>query len=151
MERKNACSLPVIVLLFLVFALHASSAIHSSQHLSPRVVTTKYGSLRGVVINLSSRGLGDAEVFLGIPYATPPIGNLRFMPPGSPSLWTDIKVANTMRPVCPQKLPDIRNETEALDRMSRIRFLQLKRLLPYLQNQSEDCLHLNIFTPSGGK
>lgn len=53
--------------------------------------------------------------------------------------------------VCPQRLPDISNETATLERMPRGRLEYLKRLLPYLQNQSEDCLYLNIYAPIQGK
>ncbi|XP_076054482.1 neuroligin 4-like [Oratosquilla oratoria] len=116
---------------------------------SPHVVHTKYGELRGVITNLGSRVRGNVEAFLGIPYASPPLGNLRLMPPGTPSPWSNIKEADRMGPVCPQRLPDIRNETEALKNMSRGRYQYLRRLLPYLKNQSEDCLYLNIFTPVG--
>lgn len=40
-----------------------------------------------------------------------------------------------------------RNETSALERMPRGRLEYLKRLIPLLGNQSEDCLYLNIFAP----
>lgn len=53
--------------------------------------------------------------------------------------------------VCPQRLPDISNETAALDRMPKGRLEYLRRLLPLLQNQSEDCLYLNIYSPIQGK
>lgn len=59
--------------------------------------------------------------------------------------------ATSPGPVCPQKLPDIRNETEALTQMpkQRLRFLQMIR--PQLLRQSEDCLYLNIFIPADAK
>lgn len=53
--------------------------------------------------------------------------------------------------VCPQRLPDISNETAALERMPKGRLEYLKRLLPYLKNQSEDCLYLNIYAPIQGR
>lgn len=53
--------------------------------------------------------------------------------------------------VCPQRLPNLSNETAALDRMPRGRLEYLKRLMPHLQNQSEDCLYLNIYVPIQGK
>jgi neuroligin len=58
-----------------------------------------------------------------------------------------VRIADTLGPVCPQKLPDITNETAALERMPKGRVEYLKRLLPYLKNQSEDCLYLNIYAP----
>lgn len=53
--------------------------------------------------------------------------------------------------VCPQRLPNIANETAALEKMPKGRLEYLRRLLPYLQNQSEDCLYLNIYVPIQGK
>lgn len=38
-----------------------------------------------------------------------------------------------------------------MERMPKGRLEYLKRLLPYLQNQSEDCLYLNIYVPIQGK
>lgn len=35
--------------------------------------------------------------------------------------------------------------------MPKGRLEYLKRLLPFLQNQSEDCLYLNVFAPAHGK
>ncbi|KFM62836.1 Neuroligin-4, Y-linked, partial [Stegodyphus mimosarum] len=80
-----------------------------------RVVSTKYGDLRGFVTYLPN--LQSVDVFLGIPYASPPISALRFMPPVTPSHWKGVRSADKFSPVCPQKPPDIRNETEALKRM----------------------------------
>lgn len=54
-------------------------------------------------------------------------------------------------PVCPQRLPNTANETAALERMPKGRLEYLRRLLPHLQNQSEDCLYLNIYVPIQGE
>ncbi|KAG8199759.1 hypothetical protein JTE90_000852 [Oedothorax gibbosus] len=128
-----------------------SSAILESQRPSTRVVTTKYGTLRGVIVTLSNRHLQPVEKFLGVPYAGVPTGSLRFMPPVTPPHWKGVKPADQLSPVCPQKLPDIGNETEALKRMPAGRLDYLKRLLPFLKNQSEDCLYLNIYAPASGE
>lgn len=152
-DARGPAGLVAVVLVVVVLTLtyHDAHAARSTRHLSPRMVRTKYGILRGLVVNLGVRGLGDAEVFHSVPYASPPIGSLRFMPPVSPSPWRDVKVVDHPGPVCPQRLPDIRNQTEALKEMSLGRYQYLRRLLPYLKNQSEDCLYLNIYTPAGGK
>lgn len=116
--------------------------------LSSRVVTTKYGALRGSIGTLSNHKLQSVEVFLGVPYASAPVGSLRFMPPVTPPHWKGIKNADQFGSVCPQRLPDITNETEALRKMPSGRLQYLRRLLPYLVNQSEDCLYLNIYAPA---
>lgn len=139
----------LLVLTTLLTGGHARASRLAS-HLSPRVIRTKYGTLRGWINNIGVDNLGDAEVFLGVPYAEPPVGNLRFMPPGTPSPWRNVRVAQHLGPVCPQRLPDIRNMTEALKTMSMGRYLHLRRLIPYLRNQSEDCLYLNIYSPAAG-
>ncbi|GAB0096874.1 Carboxylesterase, type B [Sergentomyia squamirostris] len=59
-----------------------------------RVVHTKYGSVSGVVVNLEGRHLDPVEVFKGIPYASPPVGTLRFMPPVTSALWSGIRKAD---------------------------------------------------------
>lgn len=119
--------------------------------LTSRTVRTKYGDVSGVIVTLDSRHLEPVEVFRGIPYASPPLGSLRFMPPVTGALWSGVKVADKFGPVCPQRLPDISNETAALKRMPMGRLEYLKRLMPFLKNQSEDCLYLNIYAPAQGR
>ncbi|CAK1600437.1 unnamed protein product [Parnassius mnemosyne] len=116
--------------------------------ISSRVVRTKYGDIRGFIMTPESRFLEPVEVFRGVPYASPPVGSLRFMPPVSGAQWSGVKIAEEFSPVCPQVLPDIRNETAVLKRISRGRLDYLKRILPFLTNQSEDCLYLNIYAPA---
>jgi hypothetical protein len=55
-----------------------------------RVVTTKSGRLRGLVVRPNYSGAQRVDVFLGIPYAEPPG---RFMPPKAPVPWNGVKLA----------------------------------------------------------
>ncbi|TDG39690.1 hypothetical protein AWZ03_013887 [Drosophila navojoa] len=113
-----------------------------------RIVQTRYGRLHGMILPLDNfRYLRSVEVFLGVPYATPPIKQNRFSPTRAPAPWDGIRISDKYSPVCPQRLPNIQNETAALEKMPKGRLEYLKRLLPFLENQSEDCLYLNIFSP----
>ncbi|EDS28806.1 conserved hypothetical protein [Culex quinquefasciatus] len=60
-----------------------------------RVVHTKYGSVSGTIEHLEGRHLDPVEAFRGIPYASPPIGTLRFMPPVTGALWSGVKKAES--------------------------------------------------------
>ncbi|XP_075589753.1 uncharacterized protein LOC124495766 isoform X2 [Dermatophagoides farinae] len=100
--------------------------------------------------------LSPVEAFLGVPYATPPSGNLRFMPPVAPIHWRGVRQANHLSPVCPQLLPSFTtmmnlstttNDHQKQLHLSPKHFDRLQRQIPFLRNQSEDCLYLNIYVP----
>ncbi|XP_063372764.1 neuroligin-4, Y-linked-like [Cydia amplana] len=116
--------------------------------ISSRIVQTKYGKLQGIILGMDEhKYLRPLEVFLGVPYATPPVGTNRFSPTRAPSPWDGVRVSDRPGPACPQKLPGLHDERTMLDTMPKGRLEYLKRLMPYLKNQSEDCLYLNIFAP----
>lgn len=122
---------------------------------SDRVVKTNYGKLRGRIIIPESKfgiTLQPVEVFLGIPYVSPPIGTLRFLPPMNSPHWEDIRDADHFGPVCPQKLPiDLNDTAQAAQKMPLARVEYLKKISQLLINQSEDCLFLNIYAPAKGE
>lgn len=61
---------------------------HFTRSTSERiVVNTIYGQLRGYEAN------GTTWQFLGVPYARPPVGDLRWRPPQEPDSWTGIRDA----------------------------------------------------------
>lgn len=105
---------------------------------STRIVRTRYGTLRGIVTRDN-----DLEAYLGVPYATPPLGALRYMPPVTPTQWRGVKHADSMPPVCPQRKYDL------IDPSSGTRRHDLLPLVP--SNQSEDCLYLNLYVPRSNR
>lgn len=139
----------VVYNIALALVVSVDSLVHADdiRRVGSREVATKYGLIRGVLVTLPNKNIGPVEVFLGIPYATPPVGVRRFMPPIEPSQWHGVRAVDRYSPVCPQRLPDIRNETETLRHMPAGRYEYLKKLLPFLRNQSEDCLYLNVYCP----
>ncbi len=84
------------------------------------VVPTASGPVRGLA--LSEGG----AAFLGIPYAAPPTGPLRWRPPQSPAPWDTPRDTTHLGPACPQKNPFGAEPVTS----------------------QEDCLHLNVWTPS---
>ncbi|XP_033298124.1 uncharacterized protein LOC117204649 isoform X2 [Bombus bifarius] len=107
-----------------------------------REVHVQQGRLRGIVVQpRTTYDLQPVDVFRGVPYAEPPVESLRFSPPRSPEPWRGSRQFQDFAPVCPQTLPNLRDEVKP------VRYEYLKKLLPHLTNQSEDCLYLNIYTP----
>lgn len=118
------------------------ATVHAQQH---PVVTTNHGKLRGVKVTLPNEILGPVEQYLGIPYALAPTGERRFQPPEPPMSWPGIRNATQFAPVCPQFLED----RFLLNDMLPVWFTaNLDTLVTYVQEQSEDCLYLNIYVPT---
>ncbi|KAK3910656.1 Neuroligin-1 [Frankliniella fusca] len=139
----------VVVLVLLASCCGPASSSSSGlpvRKISTRLARTKYGLLRGVILQQQA-----VEAFLGVPYATAPLGSLRYMPPVTPSMWKTPRLCDAFSPVCPQRAPSIGNRTEALLEYPRGRLVYLEKLLPLLANQSEDCLYMNIYVPQEGK
>ncbi|XP_064181676.1 neuroligin-2a isoform X1 [Anguilla rostrata] len=107
-------------------------------------VATNYGKLRGVRKDLNNEILGPVEQYLGVPYATPPVGDRRFQPPEAPGSWQEVRNATQFPPVCPQNvhgvLPEIMLPVWFTDNLDVV--------AGYIQNQSEDCLYLNVYVPT---
>ncbi|KAI4898157.1 hypothetical protein NFI96_033731, partial [Prochilodus magdalenae] len=109
------------------------------------IVTTNYGKLRGLKTALPNEILGPVEQYLGIPYALPPTGERRFQPPEPPMSWPGIRNATQFAAVCPQFLED----RFLLNDMLPVWFTaNLDTVVTYVQDQSEDCLYLNIYVPT---
>ncbi|GBP90516.1 Neuroligin 4-like [Eumeta japonica] len=88
--------------------------------ISSRIVQTKYGKLQGIVLGMDEhRYLRPVEVFLGVPYATPPVGSNRFSPTRTPSPWDGVRVSDRPGPACPQKLPDLNDERTMLEKNAK--------------------------------
>jgi len=86
------------------------------------VVKTKAGRIEGSYED----GLC---IFRGVPYAEPPLGDLRWMPPQPARPWDGVRPAKEFGPIAPQNL------------------LVGGPIVHVEQPQDEDCLFLNIWTP----
>lgn len=86
-------------------------------------VNTAEGPVRGLTKN-------GVNIFLGIPYAAPPVGNLRWRPPQPVQRWRGTLDATQYANTCPQV-----TELGAFAGPSSV---------------TEDCLYLNVFTTGSG-
>ncbi|KAL8194611.1 UNVERIFIED_CONTAM: hypothetical protein K2H54_025999, partial [Gekko kuhli] len=102
---------------------------------TPLEVLTKYGRLRGQQVKVSG-AKKDVNVFLAIPYAKPPTGNLRFAPPVPAEPWSGLRDATSYPAACLQ-------DPVAGQAMSDA-FTNRKEKVSL--TVSEDCLYLNIYT-----
>lgn len=143
-QLKCNLSLSSSLLYILIFVIDLSEP---AAKYSSRIVETKSGRVRGIILDLERKRLESVEVFRGISYGRVPI---RFQASQDHEGWNGTFVADKFGPVCPQMFPHLQNKTAALFRMSSLRYDHLKRLIPDLQHQSEDCLNLNIYVPSKG-
>ena len=145
--HQMCSSLALVALILGAFFHQPAQAKVFATQMSSRVVQTQYGPVRDVLITLPNSHLHDVEAYLGLQYASLLDGDLRFMPPTSPmEKWDTVKVAMKFRPVCPQRLPDI----EALQKRLPIgRVEHFERLIPFLEDQAEECLNLNVYVPTG--
>lgn len=91
------------------------------------IATTKQGQVRGV------EKLGCLQ-FRGIPFAAPPVGELRWKSPQPAAPWDGTRDASEFGPTCPQ----VAGTMEALSGGAR----------PQPDPMSEDCLTLNVWTPA---
>lgn len=136
------CMAKVSILSWMGLVLISSAIVQAQQH---PVVTTNYGKLRGVKLTLPNEILGPVEQYLGIPYAMAPTGERRFQPPEPPMSWPGIRNATQFPSVCPQFLED----RFLLNDMLPVWFTaNLDTVVTYVQEQSEDCLYLNIYVPT---
>ncbi len=101
-------------------ALPSVAAGQTTQKTPSAIVETKEGPLQGFIRN------GVTE-FLGVPYAEPPVGGLRWQPPKDKAPWTGTRTATEFAPICAL--------TTTLGVFSGP------------PNNNEDCLYLNVFTP----
>jgi para-nitrobenzyl esterase len=90
-------------------------------------VNTGQGVVHGKMINA-----GKVKAFLGLPYAAPPVGDLRWKAPAPPAAWKGARDATEFAHRCVQW--QIWTDYLFLD-----------------SGPNEDCLYLNVYAPAGAK
>jgi len=89
-----------------------------------QIFRTDKGYVSGTLVGEPGK---EVSIFRGIPYAAPPVGDLRWKPPQPVVPWKGIRECTQFSHISPQPvMPGISGETP----------------------QSEDCLYLNVVTPA---
>jgi para-nitrobenzyl esterase len=97
----------------------AGSAASAASGRAHPVVHIQGGFARGAAV-------AGVDSFLGLPYAAPPTGNLRWRPPQPAPAWSGVRDATIFAPSCPQAPGPFEPPGPT----------------------SEDCLYLNVYTPT---
>lgn len=105
-----------MVRIFTILCIAVLSAVSFSQ-----TVNTQFGPIQGTTN-------GAIQQFLGIPFAKPPVGNLRWKAPENPDVWSTTLSTTSFAPVCPQKKFEQGGGNDTII-------------------GNEDCLYLNVWTP----
>ena len=107
---------------FLVLFL--AQMTHSQSQTS--IIQTSTGPIQGSIVNIDG---STVYQYLGIPYAKPPVGDLRFRKPLPIQPWSETLNANEMPPAC-------------------IQYAEYPfPWYDFQQGKSENCLYLNVWVP----
>jgi para-nitrobenzyl esterase len=107
----------------LASALLASAGLAVAQTPTAPIVTTREGAVQGVVD-------GDMVSWKGVPFAAPPVGDLRWRAPQPATPWSNVRPAADYAPDCASNTNP-------------------NTMIPLRTVQSEDCLYLNVWRPAG--
>ena len=112
------------------------------------ITQTPQGPVQGIL----SDDNPSVASYQGIPYAAPPVGDMRWRPPAPAPRWTDVRDASEFSATCMQPAPAEDGFFARLidgHGLSATKSFAIKRLVAASGNapMSEDCLYLNVRAP----
>ncbi|XP_055477350.1 acylcarnitine hydrolase-like [Psammomys obesus] len=116
----------------LLLLLHVQG--QDSSEASP-IRNTHLGQVQGSLIQVKDNNIG-VHTFLGIPFAKPPVGPLRFAPPEAPEPWSGVRDGTSHPALCLQNI------------VMTMKIMEKMNMTVPPISVSEDCLYLNIYAPA---
>jgi para-nitrobenzyl esterase len=113
---------PFLVLMLTLPVITSCNGEESTLLADP--IMTDAGLVSGTVVGDAGE---EVHVYKGIPFAAPPVGDLRWKPPQPVEPWDGVLECTEFAPIAPQSVD---------------------YALTAGQEQSEDCLYLNVYTPA---
>lgn len=129
MKRTTWFVLAVLALVFVAFvlAVPGTSIPAFAQAPALNVVQTDAGQIAP-----ARDSTGQIQIFRGIPYAAPPVSDLRWKPPQPVTPWQGLRRAEMFAPICMAGTPQVPGSV----------------FYAGVSGVSEDCLYLNVWTPA---
>ncbi|XP_035694718.1 carboxylesterase 1C-like isoform X1 [Branchiostoma floridae] len=126
--------LHMFCLVVAIWVCVSSCGASAGQDAGP-VVSTVSGKVNGMITHTTDLPDKPIYTFLGIPYAAPPVGDLRYRPPEPAPPWEGVREAVEYGPYCPQNLTMLS---------------QLEAPIAFGEDMTmnEDCLTANVYTPT---
>jgi para-nitrobenzyl esterase len=130
-RRKSISGFSTVAIVLSVALMLAIPSLAGAWNNNSLVVNTNYGKLKG---SLSSDG--TTMIWKGVPYAKPPVDELRWKATQNPEPWDGLRAATESAKKCTQLYTDVNTwiRTGVVD-----------------PDSSEDCLYVDIYRPNNSK
>lgn len=123
---NHFCTVVVLTTVITILTIFSQSNINATR------VTTSNGDIEGFSEDIDNI---TVDIYLGIPFANPPVGDKRFRAPQPVSNWSGVKETKEQPQCCMQTIDDL------FDRFQGVEMWNPNTKI------SEDCLYLNIWAP----
>ncbi|GFN92340.1 carboxylic ester hydrolase [Plakobranchus ocellatus] len=132
-------SVLLLSVLYTMVSLFIFTGTQASPSTTSVILNTSLGDVLGI---RKAVGAGESavEIFYGIPFAQPPVGNRRFRPPLPAQSWGSTTLDGTIKPkACWQEIDTSYKQFSGVDMWN-----------PNTE-RDEDCLYLNVWRPEGSQ
>lgn len=145
----------ILILAFLIVGGYAGLAWFLTKPAPPMETGQTITISQGQITAGIDRNDPSVEVFNGIPFAAPPVGDLRWAAPQDPNGWDDVKDGRDFGPECMQSRKGSAEFLAAIVKGMGLGWVEQQAAAISVRHakppvESEDCLYLNVRTNNAG-